>query len=41
MFVMEMLERSKIDVHYGTAILADDHTVIARSSKDGPDPPAR
>jgi NAD(P) transhydrogenase len=37
MFLMEMLERSKIDVHYGTAIFADDHTVIARSSKDGPE----
>jgi len=34
-FVTEMLERSKTDVHYGTAIFADDHTVIARSSKDG------
>ena len=37
MFVMEMLERSNIDVHYGTAAFADDHTVIARSSKDGPE----
>jgi NAD(P) transhydrogenase len=35
MFVTEMLERSKVEVHYGTAIFADDHTVtIARSSKD-------
>ncbi len=36
-FVMEMLERSKIDVHYGTAIFVDDHTVTVRSSKDGPE----
>jgi NAD(P) transhydrogenase len=35
MFVTEMLERSKVDVYYGTAIFADDHTVIARSSNDG------
>jgi NAD(P) transhydrogenase len=32
--VREMLERSRIDVHYGNAAFADDHTVIALSSKD-------
>jgi len=37
MFVAQMVKRSKIDVHYGTATFADDHTVIARSSKDGPE----
>jgi pyruvate/2-oxoglutarate dehydrogenase complex dihydrolipoamide dehydrogenase (E3) component len=36
-FVKEMLEHSKIDVHYGTAIFEDDHTVIIRSAKDGPE----
>jgi NAD(P) transhydrogenase len=35
MFLIEMLERSKIDAHYGTATFADDHTVTARSSTDG------
>src|ERR1700732_1455093 len=29
-FVTKMVERSKIDVYYGNAIFADDHTVIAR-----------
>ena len=37
MFVMEMLERSKIDVYCGNAIFTDDQTVIARPSKDGPE----
>ena len=37
MYVEEMLKRSSIDVHYGTAIFADDHTVIARFSKDEPE----
>src|SRR5882724_13533091 len=35
-FAMEILERSRIDVYYGTASFADDHTVIARPPKDGP-----
>src|SRR5258708_4319567 len=35
MFVMEMLERSKIDVYRGTAFFENDHTLIARSSEDG------
>ncbi|PYT19921.1 MAG: Si-specific NAD(P)(+) transhydrogenase, partial [Acidobacteria bacterium] len=37
MYVEEMLKRSSIDAHYGTAIFADDHTVIARFSKDEPE----
>src|SRR5713101_2959215 len=37
MFLTEMVERSNIDVYYGNAIFADDHTVIARSSNDGPE----
>ncbi len=37
MFVTEMVERSKIDVYYGSAIFTDDHTIIARSSNDGPE----
>src|SRR5882762_4316897 len=37
MFAMEMLQRSKIDVHYGTATFEDDHTIRARPCKDGPE----
>jgi NAD(P) transhydrogenase len=37
MFVTKMVERSKIDVCYGNAIFTDAHTVIARSSNDGPE----
>ena len=35
MSLMEMLERSKIDVHYGTAYFEDDHTATAHSSRNG------
>ena len=37
MFIVDMLERSKIDVQYGTATFEDNHTIIARPSKDGPE----
>src|SRR5207247_10584981 len=37
MFVAEMVKRSNIDIHYGNATFEDDHTVIARSSKDEPE----
>src|SRR5258708_13265555 len=40
-FVMEMLERSRIDVHYWTAIFPDDHTVKVRPHKDTPHTPLR
>src|SRR6266852_264618 len=37
MFIVDMLRRSSIDVHYGTASFEDDHTIIARPSNDGPE----
>jgi NAD(P) transhydrogenase len=37
MLLTEMVERSKIDVYCGNAILTGDHTVMACSSNDGPE----
>jgi len=37
MFIVDMLQRSRIEVHYGTATFEDDHTIMARPSRDGPE----